>query len=943
MRKDYSSKVESFVWNDQSSDDSDGDDKHTTMNSSSSWRIDSIRSSRIFDSDPHSLTQPNSHVAWKNELKLTRFANQELPEALWGSNSLVLTHLGTGVRISFCAFEGLRIWSLMDGHDDALTIIPHLSGRIPDPWDYTYTTNYSGSVERTTGIATVAAKQPDGRFLYATKINNGSFLTQKRTQAMPSMTTVGPSPIMPIIELRPPMCKCVGGRMICGGIAKSLTTKLPSSMKGLNSSPRQLPQLSPTPKPKSAPKWIPCDDEDGIFDMEGLLNSQRSPPLYYTKQIPFWAQNLDPQSYSFLTVSALVCNGVNNIKYNNNKENDNSMGGFIAILMRCFVRVNGVRVRLVDTKFIIRRRKIKRRRRQNKQRHNVDNGIDDNDVDKGYDVETPMVVLREKSWKEGTWNEYLTGKKNSCNQNNDDADADADVDADETKMIDLGTDLEQGRRASRNLPHKFPPIVEKIVLYDDDEIDGFDDKDDHSYNELPTTIKPRTTTTTTRNQRPVTSPAVVAARTITIEEWVPRISWTTSSDGEKRDGIITSCSVGSGIVLLVIDSNKLVALNYQSGAFLWERNQISFECCSSNSPSLLSVAVQKFSPLLKDKIENNDDDDDDVKRQQQRIVVGDDRGGVHIFPCFPTKGDPQSFFFSNSVDASQSHKHTNDNNSSIINRGKMQNASCWVEKVTWSENGRYFAAAAGRNVMINGEILEMESSVYDLIFLTSNNTKKDTHQLLAVAIYGGLTIINVDTMTISNRRFTVGSSAVLSCAISKDGRLIGIGCLDKRIRIFKKLPSNDGDDSNDDDDDEDQCNGHWLTRDWIGFDGGVSCISYSKDNERLAAIGGNILLVIERNLKLGEAPVICTCWPPFTSKQNSGRFKSLVWSTNNVLVASTEQFLHFFDVLDVVDTIPKQCYPMKSIPIFEKSYFIIDGEGVILVWGQSKIRKIKVS
>merc|ERR1711957_1106151 len=137
----------------------------------------------------------------------------------------------------------------------------------------------------------------------------------KRAQAMPSMATVRPSPIMPIIELRPPMCKCVGGRMICAGVAKSLTTKVSSSMKGLNSSPRQLPQLSPTPK--SAPKWILCDDDDGHFDMEGLLNSQRSPPLYYTNQIPFWVQNLDPQSYSFLTVSALVCNGANNIKYNN--------------------------------------------------------------------------------------------------------------------------------------------------------------------------------------------------------------------------------------------------------------------------------------------------------------------------------------------------------------------------------------------------------------------------------------------------------------------------------------------------------------------------------------------------------------------------------------------------------------------------------------------------
>jgi hypothetical protein len=925
MENDDSPKVDSFVWNDNSSCDDDNR-KQNRKSSSSSWRIDSIRSSKIYDSDPHSLKEPNSHVAWKNELKLTRFANQELPEALWGSNCLILTHLNTGVRISFCALEALRTWTLMDEKP----IIPHLSGRIPDAWDYTYTTNYSGSIEKTTTTvesaaamaSTVAAKQPNGTTQYAIRTSTTA------------TTTTGPK--MPLVELRPPMCKCIGGRMICAGVAKSITTTMKTTTTKTKMKIRQqVPQLlSPTTPPKPSPKWIPCDEDDGTFDMEGLLNAQRSPPLYYTNQIALWNQNLDPHSYSFLTVTSLVCNDKNN--------NDKKLGsGFIAILLRCFVRVNGVRVRLIDTKYIIRKRKRKRRRRDTD-----DDRIDDDDNDNNIDsdFETATVILCEQSWKEGSWNEFLTGNKDLFKKiNNNDYDDDKDA----IKLINLGTDLEQGRRASKNLQHKFPPIVKKIILYDDD-----DDDDDGN---LKTTILPRMTTTTIRNQ-----PATPVSRTTMISEWIPR--------SESGDCVITRCSSASGVVVSVVDSNRIMAFDYKSGEFLWERNQISPEYCDVNSPFLLSVAVQQS---LKD--ENGEDCDVNLQQQQhqQRIVVGDDKGGVHIIRCSPTGGDEsgdcsseavsrfgtvtdtQSFFFPANVDR---NKNSNNKNN-MVSRGKVQRSSGWVEKVTWSEDGRYFAAAAGKKVMINGEIVQMEGTVYDLTFLRNNNTnKKYNHQLLAVAVYGGLTIVNADTMTIRHRRFTVGSSAVLSCAVSQDGRSIGIGCLDKRLRIFEKRPfnnednDNDNDDDNDNgddnDDDNDECNEkHWSARDWIGFDGGVSCISYSKDDQRLAAVGGTILLVIDRNSKLGEAPVICSCWPPIMDKQKRiDKFKSFAWTTKNILVASTEHFLHVFDVLDVVDTVPKRCYPIESIPIEKKDgYVVTDIEGEFLVWEGSKIRKFKVS
>ncbi|OEU16081.1 hypothetical protein FRACYDRAFT_238668 [Fragilariopsis cylindrus CCMP1102] len=754
MEKDDPPKVDSFVWTDNSSccdDDDRKQNRKSSSSSSSSWRIDSIRSSKIYDSDPHSLKEPNSHVAWKNELKLTRFANQELPEALWGSNCLILTHLNTGVQISFCALEALRIWTLMDDEP----IIPHLSGRIPDAWDYTYTTNYSGSIEKTTTTttvesaasavaalaamaSTVAAKQPNGTTQYAI-----------RTSTTATTTT---GPIMPLVELRPPMCKCIGGRMICAGVAKSITTTMKTTTK--LKIQQQVPQLlSSTTPPKPSPKWIPCDEDDGPFDMEGLLNAQRLPPLYYTNQIPLWNQNLDPHSYSFLTVTSLVCSDNNN--------NDKKLGsGFIAILLRCFVRVNGVRVRLIDTKYIIRKRKQKRRRRRDTDDDRIDYDDNDNSIDD--DFETATVILREQSWKEGSWNEFLTGNKDLSKKTNNN---DYDDNKDAIKLINLGTDLEQGR------------------------------------------------------------PTPIPRRTTMISEWILR--------NESGDCVITRCSSASGVVISVVDSNRIMVFDYQSGKLRWERKQISPEYCDA----LLSVAVQQS---LKDK--NGEDCDVNLQQQQQRIVVGDDKGGVHIIRCSPT-GDTQSFFFSANVDRNKNSSSKNN----MVSREKVQRSSGWVEKATWSEDGRYFAAAAGKKVMINGEIVQMEGTVYDLTFLRSNNTnKKDHHQLLAVAVY---------------------------------------------------------------------------------------------------AIGGTILLVIDRYSKLGEAPVICSCWPPITGKlKRSDKFKSFAWTTKNILVASTEHFVHVFDVLEVVDTVPKRCYPIESIPIEKKDgYLVTDIEGEFLVWKGSKIRKIKVS
>jgi len=309
------------------------------------------------------------------------------------------------------------------------------------------------------------------------------------------------------------------------------------------------------------------------------------------------------------------------------------------------------------------------------------------------------------------------------------------------------------------------------------------------------------------------------------------------------------------------------------------------------------------------------------------------------------------------------------------NRSKKKNVqrpSGWIERVVWSPDGTHFAAAAGKKVMINGRVFEVEGTVYDVAFLptrrkttpkndggTASRSTTPTRRLLAIALYGGVTLADTDaTTTVWHRRFTVGSSAVLSFAISPDGSSIGIGCLDKRLRVFEHdsppdaaaVASTGGTTP----EDGAWAVGDWNARDWIGFDGGATRVGFSPDNRRLAALGGSVLLVIDRSSEWGEAPIVCCS--DRNSKNSAvygtgstggnkiateGKFQSFAWSTKDVLIASTNHFVHVFDVRATIDTVPKRCHPIASVPI-EKGFGVTDVEGEILVWGKSGIRKLTI-
>lgn len=51
----------------------------TSTTNEAGWSITAIHNTTIYNSSPF-CTMPKSHAAWKRELGLTRYSNQDLPE-----------------------------------------------------------------------------------------------------------------------------------------------------------------------------------------------------------------------------------------------------------------------------------------------------------------------------------------------------------------------------------------------------------------------------------------------------------------------------------------------------------------------------------------------------------------------------------------------------------------------------------------------------------------------------------------------------------------------------------------------------------------------------------------------------------------------------------------------------------------------------------------------
>ena len=325
------------------------DNSRTVRWPGTGWTI-RISNAPILKNSDNSVSEYSSG-AWKRELHMTTVAGQSLPGATFGGNSLELTHEPSGARISFCALEALRAWQLLECKP-----IPHLAAHAyPPAWDYSFTTSYPGStttaVDAVDEQAASAAARPDGN-----SVHSRAAVDLAEGQA----------------TLRKPLCKCRGsaGREALISLEAPVRNqrrqpqqkepeedeerwRVASEAGAAHSKPPQrVAQRVTTPPP---PEWLPCGES---INLEALLLSLATPPAL-VETLELWKDDLEPHSFSFLRVRVLVAEP------------------FWVVRLRCYVKVNGVRARLVDTCYVCHRA-------------------------------TSHRVVRQQTWREGDW-EALAG------------------------------------------------------------------------------------------------------------------------------------------------------------------------------------------------------------------------------------------------------------------------------------------------------------------------------------------------------------------------------------------------------------------------------------------------------------------------------------------------------------------------------------------------------
>jgi len=116
-----------------------------------------------------------------------------LPEALWGENSLEITHNATGITVHFNALEALRSWAALDlppVRVPAATTGSWLKFGAVD-WDYTFTNTYPGSVT----MLPRGSRGPIG----PSRPDSSSFIGRAAVDLATGTA-----------QLRKPLCKCKG-------------------------------------------------------------------------------------------------------------------------------------------------------------------------------------------------------------------------------------------------------------------------------------------------------------------------------------------------------------------------------------------------------------------------------------------------------------------------------------------------------------------------------------------------------------------------------------------------------------------------------------------------------------------------------------------------------------------------------------------------------------
>ena len=306
--------------------------------------------------------------AWKRELNL--YGGQHIPEALFGESSLELRHDATGVRVRFTALEALRAWNSLQLSADNVRVqrSKGISAKyeIESDYDFTYTSAYAGGTDVARFIGEHLPVRPD----------TGSPIARPAADL-----ACGEA------RLRKPLCKCkgYGGRVPLvrakGAAAACAIMNAPNAGHRGNTTTTTAVNTSLSssrihPSPSSSsngegendrvhdeakgpervpPKWVPSDEE---VDVRRLVASDRRPPLFYDN-VDLYEDDMHECGMLMLRARVVVT------------EN------FIVAYQRYFLRVDGVRARVLDSRYVIRR--------------------------------GSTVVVRERTWNEGTWDELIRG------------------------------------------------------------------------------------------------------------------------------------------------------------------------------------------------------------------------------------------------------------------------------------------------------------------------------------------------------------------------------------------------------------------------------------------------------------------------------------------------------------------------------------------------------
>jgi len=740
------------------------------------------------------------HYSWKRELNC--FQGQSLPDAIFHNNSLEIFHDNNGIRIRFCALEALRAWASLELEPvKALDAgSRHWKHRMNITPSVHYDYTYTTLYPGGTDIIDQTSSNRDNNLNHLQN-DSSSFVAKKVIDNSEKLG--GPA------RLRKPICKCKGD----GGRAPFVKKKKKnqSKVEGVSSSYDAFDQYQDYNIIATPPQWKETTNH-GNVDIESMIRKYPQPLCY--EIVDLYEDDLHDNGTCFLKAKVFV-----------------TPIGWVGLL-RFFVRVDGVMAGVVDTRFI----------------HHFGE----------------LHVLRERSWREGSWKDLL-GEQIETDS--------TPIDPAEYRPPHVAS-LESANDslAARVLRLKQPVTTEYLSLENQSDssykkyLDNSGDTDEVGQIQSHC-LRINTTSTRVICPTPISIHSLFGIRMISI-----------SKDGMSIDALQTTTHGVANI------------LTTETHHVLWTKSLYS----SSDSDD-----GNKMTTFLSLQVSSN-------TRDGGRLVLGDGRGWGHVWRL--STGEPLFDF-----------PVANENIRARYLKSNIASARLWVDHVVWSRDGNIIGAAAGRSAVLvsaqNGQILSsfesVEGSITGIAFRNHS---------LAIASYG---IVNWLTDESKNdvatvRKLKRGGASIQCIDVSPNGTLVAVGFLDKTLRVFD-MTSGGGQSS--DSDLERSVSPSGI--DWVGFNAPVKLVRFSEKGNWLAAMGGSSILVLPVGLDSKvDAPIICRTHGQTTSDGCDGtckRFLSFVWSSSeqqeeSILFAIDVSFeIHIFDVTKTDQAWPKRTFPLSTI------------------------------